>query len=346
MGIVASLIVLLLAVQVSDESQYSQIAQRLRASLERNLLDFSPQTRRHFATRMYRITGDLNFIPLIKQGARETADLLKRDAAEYSDSAYRAERTIELLARFNVKTRKGRLRHDFFEQRPQLLLITEILAECKQTREYGLANLEEFRSADSAAMAILRNFDFRNELLDSAIIRIYSAQVANRVYDLYFLGITDLRAELLTAFQHCFPDTADDALTHAEFEDKLYGLTHIVIAASEYYQAFVSDPQSQAAVDYLSENLEAILAEARNDIVAEVGLCFLLAKSDRDEEVERCRKLLIDAIDKESQMVPSVDGDTDAEEGEHRNVLALMLMAWSGQLHPGPAIAIPTAGSY
>jgi len=35
-------------------------------------------------------------------------------------------------------------------------------------------------------------------------------------------------------------------------------------------------------------------------------------------------------------MIPSPDGSTDLERGEHRNVLAIMVLGWQGRLYPGP----------
>ncbi|WP_409229492.1 DUF3541 domain-containing protein [Halomonas sp. PAR7] len=36
-------------------------------------------------------------------------------------------------------------------------------------------------------------------------------------------------------------------------------------------------------------------------------------------------------------MIPSPDGSTDLEGGEHRNVLAIMVLGWQGRLYTGPA---------
>jgi hypothetical protein len=38
-------------------------------------------------------------------------------------------------------------------------------------------------------------------------------------------------------------------------------------------------------------------------------------------------------------MVPSESGSTDLEDGEHRNVLAIMLLDWPERLYPGPLLS-------
>lgn len=73
-----------------------------------------------------------------------------------------------------------------------------------------------------------------------------------------------------------------------------------------------------------------ILERSKEDVLAEVGINFLLAGLDDDPVVEKMRKAIQQSINREAGMVPAVDGTTDLKDGEHRNVLAIMLLDWQG----------------
>lgn len=54
--------------------------------------------------------------------------------------------------------------------------------------------------------------------------------------------------------------------------------------------------------------------------------------------VARIRDALVEAVDPETGIIPSTEGSTDLARGEHRNVLAIMVLRWTGALTPGPAL--------
>ena len=65
-------------------------------------------------------------------------------------------------------------------------------------------------------------------------------------------------------------------------------------------------------------------------MIAEVGISFLLAGLDNDPVVEKTRKAIKASINLEAGLVPSVSGSVSLSGGEHRNVLAIMLLDWKG----------------
>lgn len=62
--------------------------------------------------------------------------------------------------------------------------------------------------------------------------------------------------------------------------------------------------------------------------MAEVGIAFLLAGLEDDPVVLKTRQFIQAAVDKERGLIPSTSGDFDLSLGEHRNVLAIMLLDW------------------
>ncbi len=57
-------------------------------------------------------------------------------------------------------------------------------------------------------------------------------------------------------------------------------------------------------------------------------LLFLLAGLEDDPVVYKTQKHIQNAINREKNMVPSTSNGTNLKEGEHRNVLAIMLLDW------------------
>lgn len=75
--------------------------------------------------------------------------------------------------------------------------------------------------------------------------------------------------------------------------------------------------------------------DAKPDIVAEIGIAFLLAGLEDDPVVLKTRQFIQAAVDKERGMLPSTSGDFNLSLGEYRNVLAIMLLDWRS-VNPAP----------
>jgi hypothetical protein len=176
-------------------------------------------------------------------------------------------------------------------------------------------------------------------LTDPAVIGIYAAQVANYAYFLHQLGVMDLRREVEAAFRRHYPPERVAELDDAEYRNWLYGLTHFVIADSRYYQR-KADPEVHAWVlEALEREAAGIMTRATADIQAEVALAFQLAGRDDHPLVGRVREALVAAVDPASGIIPSPSGEKGLAGGEHRNVLAIMVLRWPGHLYPGPDLS-------
>lgn len=69
-------------------------------------------------------------------------------------------------------------------------------------------------------------------LLSPQFIHVYAVQIANYIYWLRYFGIVDWTVDLRPAFEAAYPDSQDEMLDTLAFNNKLYGLTHIVLANS------------------------------------------------------------------------------------------------------------------
>jgi len=182
----------------------------------------------------------------------------------------------------------------------------------------------------------LNKAELEASLTDKAMIKSWAAQLINYVYWAKQLGVGDYLESYKQAFISVYPDNKDNKLNKKQYRNKLYGMTHFIFAASEYYQHDVSPKEFAWILDYFEANIDRILTEATDDIIAEVGINFHLAGLSDNPVVALTQQHIISAFDKEEQIIPSPMGDPDLAMGEHRNVLAMMLLNWPERLHKGP----------
>lgn len=214
---------------------------------------------------------------------------------------------------------------------PEYLYVAlDLLSPLARANEYGLKhkNDAEFRQ-------ILRRYDFKKFATDKNMIRAWAAQLANQVYWLRQMGEQDVVDDFIKAFKKTYPDSKDKKLAKKQYNNKIYGMTHIIFAASEYYKKPVSEKEFQWIFDYYRKNFDSIAEHSTKDVVAEVGINFLLAGLDDDPIVFKARQTIQGYIDRKHGMVPSPRGNTDLVSGEHRNTLSIMLLDWRG-VHDAP----------
>ncbi len=215
------------------------------------------------------------------------------------------------------------------------MLGTRLLPALARVDAYGLAHRD-----DARLRALLRRHDFHDTVTDPAMIRAWAGQLANQVYWLRQLGEAELVDDYSAAFRATYPDTGDEALSDQQFRNKVYGLTHLVLAASGYYRWPVAEPDHEWVFDYFRTRLDAIERRGTLDLLAEVGVCFLLAGLKDAPPLQRIRERVAASVLTEHGVIPSSKGSVDLQTVEHRNSIAILLLDWRGP-H-----AVPTATSH
>jgi len=89
-------------------------------------------------------------------------------------------------------------------------------------------------------------------------------------------------------------------------------------------------------LDYFEQNIETILARTKPDVYGEVGLCFLLAKDKDNQALKKIKDAIVADINPQKGMILSVKGGDNLPKGEHRNVIAIMLLDWPPSQVHGP----------
>jgi len=332
------LLLLPAALSATETDPDPAIASAIRSHFEQVLYQLDPVTQTHWALRIYRTRGDARYESSIFSSALLIERNFLRDVDGWADPAYRRGREAQLMMRFEGEGRKNRRRRKFFDEHRDELYKLNLLSELHRLTEWRFLD-DRASAAAVEAREILDGGKLADFLLEGELMRTYAAQAINYIDYLRELGLADRRAEWVDAFRHAYPDGEDSLMRTMEFKDKIYGLTHIVLADSGYFQRELDASGVAWILDYFEKRLDRILEETKPDIIAEVGLCFLLAGRDGDPALDRCREAVAAAFDARLGMIPSVSGKTDLRKGEHRNVLACLLLDWPGRLYPGPDLS-------
>ncbi|WP_165314192.1 DUF3541 domain-containing protein [Vibrio ziniensis] len=317
-----------------QEKSYQYFADIIRKTYESQLYTLPAFEEGHYALRMYRQTSNDKYHAAIWSDLARVASRLNRYAEEVHTPEQIYMNSQSRLADYLDKTdERSKLRYTVTKHNPEYLYLgIGLLGSMARADEYGLKHKQ-----DAKLREIIRRYDFSHYVTNEGMIKAWAAQLANQVYWLKQLGEQDVVQPFIEAFRNTYPDNLDENLTNQQYGNKLYGMTHIIFADSQYYQHAVSETEHQWIFDYFRSNIDTILLKAKEDIIAEVGISFLLAGLNNDPVVEKTRLHIKEAINRDQGMIPSTSGDFDLSHGEHRNVLAIMLLDWQ-QVNSIPTI--------
>ena len=321
---------------VSCQWQTPSIGEQIRDHYEQSFAGLSPAKQRHYATRLYRITGQPDYLPTLYDDLIGDAAIPNEDLQHLHRREYRLQRAREIAHAYRDDTSKHRRRKQLLLAYDEIPFAKNLLYYLHKVDQLGLSGKPPFADTDNG-LDYLRQVDFARFVLNPTVIRAYSPQLANMVYYLHDLGIRDLRRDFRHRFRQVFPDLPPQA--GPALNARLYGMTHILIAASGYYQRPIKRHDFPWIFDYFERHHREIIRFTKPDIYTEMALGFLLAGEDNHAVVHAVRSALERVYDDRARMIPSTRWGTDLDKGEHRNVLAIMLYHWPSHLHPGPDLS-------
>ncbi|WP_215403698.1 DUF3541 domain-containing protein [Vibrio gigantis] len=309
----------------SQEQSFKQSADLIRTTYESQLYTLPAFKEGHYGLRMYRQTLDDKYSAAVwSDMARVASKLstLSNDVQTMEQIVLYSEKRVASYIGDNDE--RSVRRYNITKHMPEYLYLgVDLLGSMARANEYGLEHKN-----DAKLREIIRRYDFSRYVTNEDMVKAWAAQLANQVYWLRQLGEQDVVDEFVDTFKKAYPDDKDKKLSSQQFGNKIYGMTHVIFGDSEYYQHQVSEQDHQWIYDYFRENIDTILLRAKEDVIAEVGLTFLLAGLEDDPVLEKTRLAIQASIDEKQGMIPSITGDFDLEYGEHRNVLAIMLLDW------------------
>ncbi|OEF23497.1 DUF3541 domain-containing protein [Vibrio rumoiensis] len=322
------------AVIALQATRYQEDAELIKKTFEEQLYTLNAETAGHYGLRMYRQTLNPKYSAAVWSDMARVASTLNNIAATVHTKEQAKKYGEDKLETYKEKNKpRSQLRYQVTKDKPEYLFLgIDLLSTMARANEYGLKHQD-----DSHLRGLLGQFDFKPYATDPDMIRAWAAQLANQVYWLRQLGEQDVVDDFVAVLQKTYPDSKDKELSDQQFSNKIYGLTHLIFAASEYYQHPVDPKEFAWIYTYFDKNIDQILTRTKNDVIAEVGISYLLAGKLNSSTLADTQATIAHAIDMDKNMIPSTDGDYELQKGEHRNVLAIMLLHWQG-VHNAPTV--------
>jgi len=320
----------------SDQGE--EVAKAIRRTYDRNFLGMDRSAQAHYAVRIYRATGKTPNLDAVTIDVARWIDHLQRLLDGVEDEGFVSRESDDAFDSKREVTEVMRARKEMFESRRDMLFHRRVLYATQKLRDFGLYD-GPFRGTYQAALKHLRSVDWRAFLLDPEVIRAYAAQTSNLVFWLKRLEVVDLEEEYTRAFKDVFMAADDDQLSAANYQNKLYGLTHFIIGDSRYYQRMSSPEKYRWILDYFDRHILEALSWSKPDIVAEIAVCFKLCGLPDHRVVHMAREYLTSVYDPELGFIPSETRSTDLSVSEHRNALAYLVLSDWDRLNEGPYLS-------
>lgn len=284
----------------SQEQSFKQSADLIRTTYESQLYTLPAFKEGHYGLRMYRQTLDDKYSAAVwSDMARVASKLstLSNDVQTMEQIVLYSEKRVASYIGDNDE--RSVRRYNITKHMPEYLYLgVDLLGSMARANEYGLEHKN-----DAKLREIIRRYDFSRYVTNQDMVKAWAAQLANQVYWLRQLGEQDVVDEFVDTFKKAYPDDDDKKLSSQQYGNKIYGMTHIIFGDSEYYQHQVSEQDHQWIYDYFRENIDTILLRAKEDVIAEVGLTFLLAGLEDDPVVAKTRLAIQGSIDDTQGMI-------------------------------------------
>lgn len=309
----------------TTNSNFTKNAQLILTHYESNAYQLNPSKASHMGLRLWRNYKDSKYRYLLLQGIINNSKGLDKIAKSGLNSESIAKYSAKKNAAYKAKTAKTKLRKKTLEKYPNyILMATKILRNVARLDELGLQHKK-----DASFRKLLANYDFQKVFTDPMMIKAWGAQLANQVYWLKYLGLGDYTNDFLVAVNQTYPNEKDQVINDQQFENKIYTLTHIIIAASGYYQHSLDYAEYAPIIDYFRNNVDQICHRTKEDVIIEVGLSMLLM-NQAFPEIQQIQTYINDKVAVEKRMILSKSGKADFAQGEHRNIIAVLLLDWQG----------------
>ena len=318
-----------------DRKEQPRIARAIRDSYEIRFGELDRNSQAHFAVRIFRATGATTDLRAVAMDMGRWVYDLQMRMDNLNVEGFIEQQSRMMHAQKREISSVLRSRKDMFASRKDMLFHRRVLYVAYKIRDYGM-HKGPFRDYYEAALKHLQTVNFAGFLLDPEVIRTYAAQTSNLVFWLKRIDVADLEEGYTRIYKDVFMNADDGQLDAADYQNKLYGLTHFIIGDSHYYQRTVSAEKHAWILEYFDRHILEILSWSKPDIVAEIALCFRLCGRHDHRVVRLAEEYLAKAFDPALGYIPSATGETDFGMAEHRNAVAYLVLSDWKELHEGP----------
>lgn len=308
-------------------------AARIRTVYTKHIDRLDTEKQGHFILRLYRTSQNPAYIPMLENYGRFMTDRFQKHVAQLDHPEYAMTTGREFLRLSENSSEKHILRANVLLPKADMLFASRLAFYMTQIQSLHLE--ENLKSDFQKAESFLASLPWSEFLLNPEIIRAYGSRTSNTVYYLKNLGIVDLESDYTKAFKRAFQTSP---VTRTVLLNEIYGLTHIIIGDSQYYQHTVSPEKHAWILTIFRERLSEIIKNTTPDVIAEVGICFRLTGSSDDPALVKIQDYLRRQISPWRGIIVSPSSKKLARL-EHRNAVAYLAMSDYKNFYPGPDLS-------
>ncbi len=317
--------------------KFAEISDNIISSFEGGNSDLPVARRLHWYLRRFRTTGNQKYIPEVALWFNKSLPRIIRCLELFSDKSKIDKHCKSAVSGYEPSNPRRKRRLLYYQKNPEVILYIETILYLFLIKSLGLEKTGNLAELYNRAVDYLKSRDIYKYFLELDLIKAYPSECANIVYNSAFLGIFDKRKELLEKSENYWLQVINPA-DNSVWLDKIYALTHLIIAASDYYQKFVNKKEFSWILDYFERDYRQIIKNVSPDCVGEMALCFKLAGDFSNPVIVKVQKFLAAKFDKSLGYIPRESGNS-LSTAEHRNVVATMIFTDFKTLYSGPDLS-------
>jgi hypothetical protein len=239
-----------------------------------------------------------------------------------------------VLKAYKITSPRRQRRASYYNKHPEVITYALSVLYLFVIKSLGLDTNVLYKDKFEEALKYLSTKNIYKLFLDKELIKADPSECANIIYNAYYLGLFDKRNDLLNIYNEYWVSLKPN--DNYEWLDKIYALTHIIIATSNYYQNFVNYADYKTILNYFEKDIENIARNVNVDSLGEVGLCFKLAGIKSNDIIDKVKIVLMEHFNEEIGYIPHDKYVNNLNKSEHRNIIANMVLSDFDRLYKGP----------
>jgi len=319
--------------------KYHNLGERILNRYKEKQTILPPEILGHFFQRAYRLTGNDACIPPLAQYYYDTRiPIVQKGLGLLQDYV---EHDINFPLNHNHPTNNKRKidRYTLYQKCPEIAFFDEFLINLFYLTSTQLCtSLAE--NTCKRSIALLQQIDFEKIYYNKEVMLKDNSFMINSIFFINYLKLNNphIRTKVVNLVKDYYLNEhycLQQDLKMWEYHSFIYSLTHIVIAASHFYEKDIS--QYAWIPHYFAENIDEIIARTKIDILAEVGLSIKLSKQQERYSVA-IRKIndhIINHYNFDRMLTPKY-----LIKKEHSNSIIMLLFYNNDQWYPGPNLIL------
>ena len=287
--------------------------------------------RGHFFIRAYKVTGNPAYKEVIAQYMFQSKPRFHETLRALEMRQWNKAQTSGIHYGY-----RARQRLDLYQKHPQLPLINRLLFDLFLTKKFNL-HTQDFKQYFDTSIQRIKKENLGSLLLRKDSLLKGGSFTINSLFILAYLDIDATQAQATKRVKDLFLNknlVLTRELSRAQFRSFLYILTHIIINASCFYEHYV---EGYAWItDYFAITIDRILAQATDDILAEIALSIKLCK--KSDVYGEALSLLVTELEK--RFAPACFSQPEfLIKKEHTNSMLLLLLSGQKEFFSGPDLS-------